>query len=195
MINLFLPNSTPSTSTLTISLTEDKMHCKIGENKFVVDLKEYLTKSDDVNHSHATFDTQKSNIENQKPNLRNSCFNMTRKLGFNNRSKGTFFVVEAILYLYENDIDFVEMKNVYNVLAEKFSLKPKDIREPLRKSVERMAEKFDYSRFNNYLNISHEKYPITPRFVIIHGLYDLRKKYPPAQYSKERIKKVLYSLY
>ena len=115
MVNLVLPIQTQTSSVSANTLTKDK-DFKKGHyinipNKSQDANNVYRVDCIEREHStHTIFHTQNPNKESKKPNLRRICSNITCKLGFNIDFRGTNFIIEAIMYLYENNIDKCKMK-------------------------------------------------------------------------------------
>lgn len=61
-------------------------------------------------------------IETKMPSLRNICSRIAQRLGFNICNNGTKYLIEAILYIYENNIDEPKLKIIYQELSKQFSV-------------------------------------------------------------------------
>lgn len=194
MVNLFLPNNPATSSVITIALTQDKAKFKIGNRCLEVSLKKLLKCVENDNHFNATFDTQNSKKKIRKPNLRKICSTISSKLGFNTAIRGTDFIIEAIIYLYENNIDRFEMKIIYEMLIKKYSTSISNVKSSITNAANYMSDNLDYELANKiFSEYDGRKHP-KPKYIIAHGVYELRKKYTPKDYDEERIRKILYSV-
>lgn len=146
------------------------------------------------NTPYATFDTLNSDIENEKLSLRSECLDIASELGFSLASRGTHLIVEAVLYLYENNIDRFEIKDIYRILEQKYQTNLTKVQDNIRKAIKGKCIKFKIKQTDNKTIRFFKSHDFTPKLVIILGVYKLRKMYPPAGYDEERIEKILYSI-
>ena len=87
-----------------------------------------LKKTQLTNQVNANLDSfgnsSKMNIDTgEKPNFRKLCSMTALKLGFNVSSIGTKLLIDAILYLYNNNIDVFQLDVIYNMLSQKYNIK------------------------------------------------------------------------
>lgn len=146
------------------------------------------------NTSHTTFDTQNLDTKNEKLSLRSECLDIASKLGFSLASRGTHLIVEAVLYLYENNIDRFEIKDIYKILEQKYQTNLTKVQDNIRKAIKGKCIKFKIKQTDNQIINFFRTHDFTPKLVIILGVYKLRKMYPPAGYDDERIERILYSI-
>lgn len=77
---------------------------------------------------------------NQKPNCKNMITNILCQLGFNLSNNGTQFLIDIVLYLYNNNISCYNIKDIYNILAQKHSTSYKKIKWNIENSVNSMCQ-------------------------------------------------------
>ena len=132
------------------------------------------------------------NLNKEKPNFK-LCSIITRKLGFNVSSKGTKFIIFSILYLYENNIDECNLDEIFEFLSQKYNVDEKNIKWSIENSLKAMKRYSD----QELLHIIFTKYDgrsLNARYIIAHAVFELRKKFPPQNYTKERTERILYSV-
>ena len=132
------------------------------------------------------------NYNREKPNFK-LCSIIARRLGFNVNAKGTIFIIFSILYLYENNIDECNLDEIFDFLSQKYNIKEKNVKWSIDNSLKAMK------RYSNQelLHIIFSKYdgrPLSARYLIAHAVFELRRKFPPQDYTKERIERILYSV-
>ena len=132
------------------------------------------------------------NSNKEKPNFK-LCSIIARKLGFNVNSKGTIFIIFSILYLYENNIDECNLDEIFEFLSQKYNIEEKNVKWSIENSLKAMK------RYSNQelLHIIFTKYdgrPLSARYLIAHAVFELRRKFPPQDYTKERTERILYSV-
>ena len=149
------------------------------------------------NQSNASFDSigisSQFNIETgKKPNFRKLCSVVALKLGFNVNSLGTKLLIDAILFLYNNNIDDCSMEIIYNMLSQKYNVKYQKIKWSMENSMKSMRRYYDeellYHIFPEY-----DGRLLNAKYIIVLGVYELREHFTPAGYTKERIEKILNS--
>lgn len=129
----------------------------------------------------------------EKPNFRKLCSMTALKLGFNVGSIGTKLLIDAILYLYNNNIDAFQLEFLYNMLSQKHNMRFQKVKWNIENSLKSMRrysnEKVIYLIFPEY-----DGRLLNAKYIIALAVYELRKHFTPAEYTKERIEKILDSV-
>lgn len=138
--------------------------------------------------------SSKMNIDTgEKPNFRKLCSMTALKLGFNVSSIGTKLLIDAILYLYYNNIDTFQLEFLYNMLSQRHNIKYQKVKWSIENSLKSMRrysnENLIYLKFTEY-----DGRLLNAKYFITLAVYELRKHYTPAEYTKERIEKILDSV-
>lgn len=150
------------------------------------------------NQSSTSFDSIRSlsklNIEiGKKPNFRRLCSIVALKLGFNVSTFGTKLLIDAILFLYNNNIDDCQMEIIYNMLSQKYSEKYQKIKWSIENSMKSMRRYCDkkllYQIFPEY-----DGRLLNAKYIIVLSVYELRNYFTPNEYPKERIELILNSV-
>lgn len=129
----------------------------------------------------------------KKPNFRRLCSVVALKLGFNVNSFGTKLLIDAILFLYNNNIDDCSMEIIFNMLSQKYNEKYQKIKWSMENSMKSMRRYCDedllYHIFPEY-----DGRLLNAKYIIVLGVYELREHFTPAGYTNERIEKILNSV-
>ncbi len=129
----------------------------------------------------------------ETPNFKLLLMIVAPKLGFNITSKGTNFIIDAILYLYSNNIDAFDMKMLYEMLSKKYKREVKNIQTNINNSMRTMRR---FSKKNVLYKIFPEYDGRKPnaKYIIALSVHRLRIDFTPKEYSKERINLILNSI-
>ena len=79
----------------------------------------------------------------EKPNFKLLLMIVAPKLGFNIASKGTNFLIDAILYLYNNNIDTIDMNLLYEMLSKKHKREIQNIQDNINNSMRTMRRFYE----------------------------------------------------
>lgn len=133
------------------------------------------------------------NSNKEKPNFK-LCSIIARKLGFNVNSKGTNLLILSILYLYENNIDVCNLEEIFENLSKKYNIDVKNIRWNIENSLKSMNPRSNKELLRNIFT-KYDGRTLTPKYIIVLAVYELRKRFTPNEYTNERIDKILYSVW
>ena len=114
-------------------------------------------------------------INNNKPNCRKFCEDTFLQLGFNFTSIGTKYLIDSILYLYDNNISNFSMNDIYKEISIRNNTSFRNIKWNIEKSINsmyRFSRKEDLLEFFPYYD---ERKP-TPKYIISMLLYKLPNK-------------------
>lgn len=132
-------------------------------------------------------------VENKLPSLRNICSRIAQRLGFNISNNGTKYLIEAILYIYENNIDVPKLNSIYLELAKKLSVPVCTIRSSINYS---LTSTLPFLKKNKLLltHIFPEYDGRIPnaKYLIVLAVYELRHHLQPEGYDDKRIEKILF---
>ena len=138
--------------------------------------------------------SSKMNIDTgEKPNFRKLCSMTALKLGFNVNSIGTKLLIDAILYLYQNNTDVFQLEIVYNMLSQKYNMKYQKVKWSIDNSLKSMRRYTD----EEILYLIFPEYDgrlLSAKYIISLAVYELRKHFTPIGYTKERIEIILNSV-
>ena len=168
------------------SLLEPKTNLNLQKNEFEVSERTISSTIFDPKNMKVIEHTQK------KPNFRILCNNTAQKLGFNLSSKGTLFIIDAVIYLFENDICRFQMGFIYELLSKKYNIKIDKVKWNIDNSIKSMRrysnEKILKSVFSEYDGRSPNA-----KYIIILFVYELRKHYK-TDFSSEENERILYCI-
>ncbi len=104
-------------------------------------------------------------------------------------------MIEAILFIYNNNYDTLQMNILYQQIGKVHSLSPFAVKSNINNAINSMLS---YNHRNelllyNYFSEHDGRVPNT-KYFISQFVYELRRHFPPDGYDKERIKKILYSI-
>ena len=128
-----------------------------------------------------------------KPNFKLLLMIVAPKLGFNIASKGTNFIIDSILYLYNNNIDSFDMNMLYVLLSKKHKREIKNIQTNINNSMRTMRRFFQKNTLHNFFPEYDGRMPYA-RYIIALSVHGLRVHFPPQNYSQERIELILDSI-
>ena len=176
--------------------SEKAEYGKSTTDKILMTLKEPMQKQQ-VTPSITSFNTlvdSKKNIdEEKKPNFRKLCAIVALKLGFNVNSKGSKLLIDAILYLYNNNIDICRLEQIYDVIGQKYSMKKNMVRWNIDNALKTMHRYSDPEMLFAFFS-EYDGRPLAAKQFIILSVYELRKHFTPEGYTKEQIERILYSM-
>lgn len=130
---------------------------------------------------------------NEKPNFKLLLMTVAPKLGFNIASKGTNFIIDAILYLYNNNIDSFDMNTLYKMLSKKYKREIKNIQNNINNSMRTMRRFTNKSVLKIFFPNYDSRSPYA-KYIIALSVHGLRVHFPPKDYSQERIELILDSI-
>lgn len=176
--------------------SEKAEYGKSSTNKVQMILKEPMP-NQQVASGITRFDSlvdSKINIdEERKPNFRKLCAIVALKLGFNVNSKGSKLLIDAILYLYNNNIDICRLEQIYDVLGQKYSFKKNMVRWNIDNALKTMNRYSNPEMLFAFFS-EYDGSTLSAKQFIILSVYELRKYFTPPGYTKERIERILYSM-
>lgn len=135
-------------------------------------------------------DSQK---HNEKPNFKLLLSTIAQKLGFNLASNGTTFIIDATLYLYDNNIDEFDMSMLYEELSKKHKREIQNIQDNIYNSMRTMRRFYEKIILHKFFPEYDGRTPYA-KYIIILLVHSLRVHFPPKDYSTERIDAVLNSI-
>ena len=135
-------------------------------------------------------DSQK---HNEKPNFKLLLMIVAPKLGFNITSKGTNFIIDAILYLYNNNIDTIDMSLLYKMLSKKHKREIHNIQDNINNSM-RTMRRFYEKRILHKVFPEYDGRSPYAKYIIALSVHGLRVHFPPKDYTPERIDEILNSI-
>lgn len=128
----------------------------------------------------------------EEPDLRVICNNIAEDIGFNLNANGTNFLIEAVLYYFDNDIDRVKMSSIYQHLSQQHNVDIGFVKWSFDNSMTSMRRFCDYEVLKNAFPKADSR-PPSAKYIITLFLYELRKNYKPS-YTKENLEKLLYCI-
>ncbi len=153
-----------------------------------------LAYQNEINFHFDSFTDKSKDVEiAKKPNLRKLCSFIALKLGFNVSSTGTFLLIDAILYLYCNDIDVCQMKSIYAMLEKKHNLATEKVRWNIENSMKSMRKYSNEKAICSFFTEYDGRF-LNAKYIIALSVYELRRHFTPPEYTNERIEKILYSI-
>ena len=129
----------------------------------------------------------------EKPNFKLLLMIVAPKLGFNIASKGTNFLIDAILYLYNNNIDTIDMNLLYEMLSKKHKREIQNIQDNINNSMRTMRRFYEKRILHKFFPEYDGRKPYA-KYVIALSVHGLRIHFPPQDYSIERIDSILNSI-
>lgn len=135
-------------------------------------------------------DSQK---HNEKPNFKLLLMIVAQKLGFNIASKGTNFLIDAILYLYNNNIDTIDMNLLYEMLSKKHNREIQNIQDNINNSMRTMRRFYEKRILQKFFPEYDGRSPYA-KYIIALSVHGLRVHFTPINYSIERIDSILNSI-
>lgn len=135
-------------------------------------------------------DSQKND---EKPNFKLLLMIVAPKLGFNIASKGTNFIIDAILYLYNNNIDTIDMNLLYEMLSKKHKREIHNIQDNINNSMRTIRRFYEKRILQKFFPEYDGRSPYA-KYIIALSVHGLRVHFPPKDYSIERIDKILNSI-
>lgn len=141
------------------------------------------------NNIDSVLDLQKD----KKPNFKLLLMVVAPKLGFNISSKGTNFIIDCILYLYNNNIDSFDMNMLYVFLSKKYKRNLKNIQENINNSM-RTMRRFHHKRILQKFFPEYDGRSPNAKYIIALSVHSLRIHFTPENYSCERIETILDSI-
>lgn len=135
-------------------------------------------------------DSQK---HNEKPNFKLLLMIVAPKLGFNIASKGTNFIIDAILYLYNNNIDTIDMNLLYEMLSKKHKREIQNIQDNVNNSMRTMRRFYEKRILHKFFPEYDGRSPYA-KYLIALSVHGLRVHFPPKDYTSERIDEILNSI-
>lgn len=135
-------------------------------------------------------DSQK---HNEKPNFKLLLMIVAPKLGFNIASKGTNFIIDAILYLYNNNIDTIDMSLLYNMLSKKHKREIQNIQDNINNSMRTMRRFYEKRILHKFFPEYDGRSPYA-KYIIALSVHGLRVHFPPKDYTPERNDEFLNSI-
>lgn len=115
------------------------------------------------------------------------------KLGFNVAAKGTNFIIDSILYLYNNNIDSFDMNMLYVFLSKKYKRKIKNIQEHINNAMRTMRRFYHKIILHKFFPEYDGRNP-NAKYMIALPVHGLRVHFTPENYSNERIDLILESI-
>ena len=153
-----------------------------------------LAYQNEINFRFDSFADKSKDIEiARKPNLRKLCSFIALKLGFNVSSTGTFLLIDAILYLYYNNIDVCQMKTIYTMLEKKHNLATTKVRWNIENSMKSMRKYSNEKAICSFFTEYDGRF-LNAKYIIALSVYELGRHFTPPKYTNERIEKILYSI-
>lgn len=128
-----------------------------------------------------------------KPNFKLLLMIVAPKLGFNVAAKGTNFIIDSILYLYNNNIDTFDMNMLYELLSKKHKREIKNIQTNINNSMRTMRRFSRKSILQTFFPEYDGRSPYA-KYIIALSVHGLRVHFPPKDYSHERIEAILNSI-
>lgn len=135
-------------------------------------------------------DSQK---HNEKPNFKLLLMIVAPKLGFNIASKGTNFIIDAILYLYNNNIDTIDMSLLYKMLSKKHKREIHNIQDNINNSMRTMRRFYEKRILHKFFPEYDGRSPYA-KYIIALSVHGLRVHFPPKDYTPERNDEILNSI-
>lgn len=135
-------------------------------------------------------DSQK---HNEKPNFKLLLMIVAPKLGFNITSKGTNFIIDAILYLYNNNIDTIDMSLLYKMLSKKHKREIHNIQDNINNSMRTMRRFYEKRILHKFFPEYDGRNPYA-KYIIALSVHGLRVHFPPKDYTPERNDEILNSI-
>ena len=135
-------------------------------------------------------DSQK---HNEKPNFKLLLMIVAPKLGFNIASKGTNFIIDAILYLYNNNIDTIDMTLLYKMLSKKHKREIHNIQDNINNSMRTMRRFYEKRILHKFFPEYDGRSPYA-KYIIALSVHGLRVHFPPKDYTPERNDEILNSI-
>lgn len=146
---------------------------------------------------HGDFDSlvyiAKDYPKNKLPSLKNVCSRIARRLGFNISISGTKYLIEAILYVYENNIDELKLNIIYQALAQKYSVATSSIKSSINYSIT-LAMPFILKNkpLMEHIFAEYDGRIPNSKYLIALAVYELRVHLEPEGYDNKRIEKILF---
>ena len=128
-----------------------------------------------------------------KPNFKLLLMIVAPKLGFNVAAKGTNFIIDSILYLYNNNIDSFDMNMLYVFLSKKYKREIKNIQENINNAM-RTMRRFYHKRILYKFFPEYDGRNPNAKYMIALSVHGLRVHFTPENYSNERIDLILESI-
>ena len=135
-------------------------------------------------------DSQK---HNEKPNFKLLLMIVAPRLGFNIASKGTNFIIDAILYLYNNNIDTIDMALLYKMLSKKHKREIHNIQDNINNSMRTMRRFYEKRILHKFFPEYDGRSPYA-KYIIALSVHGLRVHFPPKDYTPERNDEILNSI-
>lgn len=156
-----------------------------------------LGRKKEITQNYRDFDTlvylTNEYIENQMPSLRNVCSRIFQRLGFNISNNGTKYLIEAILYVFENNIDELKLKTIYHELSKKFSVPSCTIKSNIQYSITSvLPDLLKKKRLITHIFHEYDGRIPNAKYLISIAVYELRYHLQPEGYDNKRIEKILF---
>lgn len=137
---------------------------------------------------------KEKDISQNYPNIRRITNAIMLGMGFNLNAKGTKLIVEAILFLYENDYTSFQMEQIYKHLGKKYSMRTTGIKSDMNNALNSMLSHSSNKENLYYYFSEHDGRTPNIKYFITLFVYELRRHFPPENYDEKLIKEILYSL-
>lgn len=207
MKNSHLMRDNSRCSNLSYNSTNEKVLNAIN-NIFTLNEKSFYTHfkqnkiaegNSSTTQNHGDFDSFadliKEYLPNNLPSLRNICSRIAQKLGFNIYSKGVNYLIEAILYVYENNIDNPKINILYQIIGKRHAISASSVKSCINYSITATLPSIRQNRSMMFRIFSEydDRVP-NSKYLIILAVYELRRHFKPEGYDQKRIEKILYSI-
>lgn len=88
-------------------------------------------------------------------------------MGFNEKHIGSKYIIEAIKFLYFNNINNFKLKNVFTYLSKKYNKSENTIKGNIRKAIEYIQNNYNKEFIINYFNyIELIKFPTASEIIL-----------------------------